>query len=140
MDAVDVPAFALEKAGASLGENEPVYMVNLVRYREKADYQERSPLPPCSGREAYLQRYAPAFRKVAEGEDYGVFWMGNVRALLVSENDEQWDDIVIVRYASFAALRRILESPAYETEAAPHRRAALAKWKFIVTTQPAPRP
>jgi hypothetical protein len=116
-------------------------MVNLVRYREQADYQGSPQLPPCSGRETYLQRYAPAFRKVAADEDYGVFWMGNVRALLVGEPEEHWDDIVIVRYSDLAALRRILESPAYEAEAAPHRRAALAAWKFILTTQPgAPSP
>jgi len=64
--------------------------------------------------------------------------MGNVRALLVGAEHEHWDDIVIVRYSSIAALRRILESPVYGSEAAPHRRAALADWKFILTTQPSP--
>jgi uncharacterized protein (DUF1330 family) len=64
--------------------------------------------------------------------------VGNVRGVLVGAEGENWDDIVIVRYSSFAALRRILESSAYEAEAAPHRRAALADWRFIVTTQPNP--
>jgi hypothetical protein len=62
--------------------------------------------------------------------------VGNVRALLIGLKDEHWDDVVIVRYASLATLRRILESTAYEAEAAPHRRAALLDWKFILTTQP----
>jgi hypothetical protein len=111
-------------------------MVNLVRYRDQAAYEPGAHLPACSGREAYFQRYAPAFNKVAEGENHAVFWVGNIRGVLVGVDSEQWDDIVIVRYASFASLRRILESPAYEAHAAPHRRAALADWKFIVTTQP----
>ena len=127
---------ALEAAGDALADAGPVYMVNLVRYRHAAAYETGSDLPPCSGREAYFQRYAPAFNKVAQGEDYGLFWVGNVRGVLVGSGGEAWDDIVIVRYASFDALRRILESPAYEEQAAPHRRAALADWKFIVTTQP----
>jgi len=135
MQAVEFSIHALEQASAGLGQDETIHMINLVRYRDQADYRGSSPLPPCSGREAYLQRYAPAFRKVAAGEDYGLFWMGNVRALLVGGAGEHWDDIVIVRYASLAALRRILGSPAYEAEAAPHRRAALADWKFILTTQ-----
>lgn len=111
-------------------------MVNLVRYYTQADYETGSDLPPCSGREAYFQRYAPAFNKVALGQDYGLFWVGNVQGVLVGSDGEAWDDIVIVRYASFAVLRRILESAAYAEQAAPHRRAALAGWKFIVTTQP----
>ena len=127
---------ALEAAGRTLAESGPIFMVNMVRYRDLATYEPGSHLPPCSGREAYFQRYAPAFNQVAEGENHGVFWVGNVRGVLVGLDDEQWDDIVIVRYTSFASLRRILESPSYEEQAAPHRRAALANWKFIVTTQP----
>jgi hypothetical protein len=65
--------------------------------------------------------------------DAGPVYMVNV---LVGTAGEAWDDIVIVRYASFATLRRILENPAYEKTAAPHRRAALADWKFMITTQP----
>ncbi|MBY5624972.1 hypothetical protein [Rhizobium leguminosarum] len=49
----------------------------------------------------------------------GSFWVGNVRGMLASSPGESWDDIVIVRYSSFPALRRILEGAAYEVEAAP---------------------
>ena len=136
METVECTRAALEEAGNILGEAGPVYMVNMVRYRDQADYGAKSDLPPCSGREAYFQRYAPAFNKVAQDEDYGVFWVGNVRGVLVNPEGQAWDDIVIVRYANFKALRRILESAAYEREAAPHRRAALTAWQFIATTQP----
>lgn len=127
---------AFQAGSEALGEQTHVYMVNLVRYRATADYDGKTDLPACTGREAYFQRYAPAFNQVAAGEEYSVFWVGNVRGVLVGTDNEAWDDIVIVRYSSFAALRRILENPAYEESAAPHRRAALADWKFIVATQP----
>jgi hypothetical protein len=136
MGSIEVTHAALEEAGKPLAEAGPVYMVNMVRYRDQADYHGKPELPPCSGREAYFQRYAPAFNQVAASEDYGLFWVGNVRNVLVGAEGEQWDDIVIVRYSSFAALRRILDSSAYEEQAAPHRRAALADWRFIVTTEP----
>ncbi|WP_158815694.1 hypothetical protein [Methylocapsa sp. S129] len=136
MTSIECARSALEAAGRTLAEAGPVFMVNMVRYRDQAAYEPGTRLPPCSGREAYLQRYAPAFNQVAEGENHAVFWVGNVRGVLVGLDGEQWDDIVIVRYTSFPSLRRILESPSYEEQAAPHRRAALANWKFIVTTQP----
>ena len=136
MGSIEVTRAALEEAGKHLAEAVPVYMVNMVRYRDLADYRGKSDLPSCSGREAYFQRYAPAFNKVAAGADYGLFWIGNVRNVLVGAGGEAWDDIVIVRYSSFAVLRRILDSSDYEAHAAPHRRAALADWRFILTTEP----
>lgn len=127
---------SLKAAATSLAEAGPVFMVNMVRYRDQAAYEPGITLPACSGKEAYFQRYAPAFNQVAEGENHALFWVGNVRGVLVGEDGEQWDDIVVVRYTSFSSLRRILENPSYEEQAAPHRRAALADWKFIITTQP----
>lgn len=136
MSKIECTPLALQAAAEGLGDACPVYMVNLVRYRSEAAYETESTLPPCSGREAYFQRYAPAFNRVAQGEDYGLFWVGHVHGVLVGTDGEAWDDIVIVRYASFTVLRSILESPAYAEQAEPHRIAALADWKFIVTTQP----
>lgn len=136
MASIEYKTAAIEAAAEALTDAGAVYMVNMVRYRDQAAYETANDLPSCSGREAYFQRYAPAFNAVGRGEDFSVFWVGNVRGVLVGLDGEAWDDIVIVRYASFDVLRRILESPAYAEQAAPHRRAALADWKFVVTTQP----
>jgi hypothetical protein len=79
MGIVECSPAILESAGKTLDAERPVYMVNMVRYRDHAAYRGKSEFPPCSGREAYFQRYAPAFNNVARGEDYGLFWVGNVR-------------------------------------------------------------
>ena len=40
----------------------PCFMLNLLRYREMADYGvDGSREPACTGREAYFGRYVPAF-------------------------------------------------------------------------------
>ncbi len=135
MPEADYTRDALDAASQAIGEDVPVYMINMLKYRDLADYGGHPDQVPRSGREAYFQSYVPAFNKFAAGEQISVFWVGNVRALLVSSGDEAWDDVAIVQYASFAALRRILENPAYQEEAAPHRRAALESWRFIATTK-----
>lgn len=135
MTKTDYENAAIETAAKALAGAGPVYMINMVRYLDKAAYEAPNDLPPCSGREAYFQRYAPAFNSVGQGEDFSVFWVGNVRGVVVGQDGEAWDDIVIVRYASFDVLRKILRNPAYAEQAAPHRRAALADWKFLATTQ-----
>ena len=49
----------------SFPANTPVFMVNLLRYKEHADYGNAAGASPCSGKEIYFQRYAGWFRKIA---------------------------------------------------------------------------
>lgn len=136
MKTVDITPEAVQAAAEAIPEDSPFHMVNLLRYREHADYGDRTDIEPCSGREAYYQRYLPAFNHVtvADGiEGIKVFWIGAVLARVVAPSDEQWDDVAIVEYPSFAAFRRVTESPTYGAEAAPHRKAALEDWRLIAT-------
>jgi hypothetical protein len=139
MAMVEMTAEALAGAGQMLEGKGPVQMVNLIRYNAQAKYDEGSALPPCSGREAYFQRYVPAFAhvadKIAPSEPFTPIFLGSVACTIVGSPGEAWDDIAIVEYQSFEALRKIISSPEYETQAAPHRRAALANWRFIAATK-----
>ena len=126
---------ALLAAAAAIPADTPIYMVNLLRYREQAAYDDPATAAPCSGREAYFQRYVPAFAKVTAGEGITPFWVGNVLAQLVAPPGEHWDDVAIIEYPSFAVFQRLMENPAYHAEAEPHRRAALADWRLIPTTK-----
>ncbi len=126
---------ALLAAVSVIPADSPIYMVNLLRYREQAEYDDSSTAAPCSGREAYFQRYVPAFAKVTEGDGIKAFWIGNVLAPLVAPPGEHWDDVAIVEYPSFAVFQRMIESPAYKMDAEPHRRAALADWRLIPTAK-----
>ena len=129
---------AVLAAADRIPEDAPVFMLNLLRYKEQADYGEQTNLAPCSGREAYFQRYLPAFNKIASSEGVEgikVFYVGSVTARLVAPSDEKWDDVAIVEYPNFAAFRRVSESPQYATEADTHRRAALEDWRLIATTK-----
>ena len=126
---------ALLAAAGAIAADTPIYMVNLLRYREQAEYGDQATAAPCTGREAYFQRYVPAFAKVTAGDGIKLFWVGQVLAPLVAPPGEHWDDVAIVEYPSFAVFQRMLESPAYHAEAEPHRRAALADWRLIPTAK-----
>ena len=56
------------KIEQALPENTPFVMLNLLRFKEQADYQNHNNIAPCSGQEAYLNRYVPAFNKAAKAE------------------------------------------------------------------------
>lgn len=132
MATTDISREGLDMAAQALADA-PVLMLNLLRYNEQARY-DGGDWPSCSGREAYLTRYVPAFAEVTQGQGIAAEWVGTVHAALVSAADEAWDDVAIVRYPSFAAFRTMIESDAYREKADPHRRAALADWRLLATT------
>ncbi|MEY9753349.1 hypothetical protein [Bradyrhizobium yuanmingense] len=131
---VDINA-SLAMAASSLPGDQPIFMINLLRYRNEALYRDKSELPACSGREAYFTRYVPAFRKIATPQGVRPTWLGSVGALLVAAQGEAWHDAAIVRYPDFATFRAIVLSSDYRREAEPHRLAALADWRLIATTE-----
>ncbi len=135
MQTVEMTSEAVRAAAGLIPEGVPVFMLNLLRYREHADYGDRAGVAPCSGREAYFQRYVPAFNQIPSADEIKIFFVGPVHAGVVAPPDERWDDMAIVEYPSFAAFRRIVENPMYEAEAAFHRTAALADSRLIATTR-----
>ena len=99
---------------------------------------ERAEAAPCSGREAYLERYIPAFGKVVA--DLGVtgislFYTGAVVGQLGAPPDERWETVVVIEYPIFAAFQRVAESSEYEKEADFHRTTALEAARLIITTK-----
>ena len=115
----------------------PVHMLNILRYKEVADYGDRKDLEKCSGQVAYFTRYAPAFQKVATdlGCQVRVYFLGTVLAALVGPADDKWDDVAVVEYSNFAEFRKIVESSDYQRVAEHHRLAALDNWRLIALQQ-----
>lgn len=126
---------SLIEAAKVIPDGKPFYMLNLLRYKERAEYPEGTGLGPCSGREAYHRGYVGTFTKLTKGMPVEVAWFGSVMTGLVALPGERWDELAIVRYPSFAAFRSYVESKAYETEAVPHRIAALDDWRLLATVK-----
>jgi hypothetical protein len=111
----------------------PVFMLNLLKFKEQADYGDGATFQPCSGRTAYFERYAPAFRLIGAPLGVRLFWAGKVLSQLVSEPTEDWDEVLLVEYPNFNAFKAATQDPRYASTAQPHRLAALDDWRLIVT-------
>jgi hypothetical protein len=135
MATTELDSKTAEAAGLKFPPDTQLFMLNLLRYRDHADYGGSSEFTACSGQEAYFQRYLPAFAKIEGADKTSVVFAGGAIASLVAPADENWDAVAIVTYPSFDAFRSISENPQYAKEADPHRRAALADWRLIATTK-----
>ena len=138
MSRVELDINNVRAAEAKIPSGVPVTMINLVAFYPQAQYADANE-KPCSGMEAYIQRYAPAFNQVAAElgvQGIEVIYVGTVAETILGPAEPKWDAVALVRYPNFAALRKVTESSLYFMKAEPHRRAALKAWEFIATFQP----
>jgi len=131
MPAVEPTPAQMQRLLQNIAQPGPVVMINLLRYRQRADYPPGFAAPPCSGREAYQRYGAVATLKVAEAGGK-ILWMGAVKTSVIAPEGEEWDDAVLVQYPSRAAFVDMVSRPDYQA-AAPHRTAALADSRLLLT-------
>jgi hypothetical protein len=119
MNPIEITLQALNAAERAIPPGQPVYMLNLLRYRAYARYEDGFDAAPCSGREAFHERYRPAFRRLAAGKPLVRMFSGPVLASLVGPQGERWDEAAINEYGDFAAFRSIVDTETYRREGRP---------------------
>jgi uncharacterized protein (DUF1330 family) len=114
-----------EQAAAFFGgvEDGPFVMVNLLKFREKAQYPDGSD-PELGGGEAYA-RYGAAVQACLAAVGGRSVFAGAVTDLMLGEVEDLWDLVALVEYPSRAAMMRMISSPEYQA-IEKHRVAGLA--------------
>jgi uncharacterized protein (DUF1330 family) len=113
----------------AMARDEPVVMVNLMRFHE------RSLDGDGSGWDAYL-RYSALTVPMIKARGGTLLWTGNARGVaLGAENGNQWDYVALVHYPSVAAFIDMMTSADYENRSDPHRRNGCAEHVIIATAE-----
>jgi len=112
--------------------NKPIVMLNMLRFREQADYSDTGmDAVPCSGREAY-DRYSKRAIPLLLEVGATPLWMGEVRSSLIAPDGESWDQVILVYYPSRRSFMKMVRTKAY-VEILGHRAAALLDSRLIET-------
>ena len=100
----------------------PISMVNLLKYKEKAIYDDGRDTN-LSGEEAYGLYAAEVINLV---EKYGgeFLFAGKVNRLMLGEVEEMWDSIAIAKYPNRKAMFEMTMDPEYQ-KIHVHRNAGL---------------
>lgn len=110
----------------------PVTMLNLLRFRETADYSdspELAPDDPISGEEAYAI-YSGLTLPHLGAVGGSVVFMGTGGPLLIGPQQARWDRVLLVQYPNLAAFLTMTQNPEYLAGAG-HRTAALADSRLL---------
>ena len=113
-------------------EDGPFVMVNLLKFKDKAEYADGSDAH-LSGREAYL-RYAKGVSRLVEALGGAIRYGGAVTGLMIGEVEELWDMVALAEYPSLAAFREMATSPAMH--AIEHHRSAGLAGQLNIKTKP----
>ena len=115
----------------------PVVMLNLLRFREVADYSqhpELMPAEPISGAQAYDLYIAGTMPHLVESGGEVIF-MGDGGGYFIGPEEERWDRAMLVRQSSVESFIAFASNEAYLTSAVGHRLAALEDSRLLPLTQ-----
>ena len=119
-------AFAAFRARDRAG---PIHMLNLVRFREKADYPDLRDMTGAQAYAAYGRDSYPVFSRLGGR----IVWRGSFELMLIGPGEEKWDECFVAEYPSVAAFVAMLRDPVYR-EAVKHRQAAVLDSRLIRLT------
>jgi hypothetical protein len=119
---------------AEPGPEGPIYMVNLLKFKAKAEYPDGRE-SDLTGEQAYAIYGEAVSRLLVEFGGAAVF-SANVERLMLGEVEELWDKIAIAMYPSRAAMLAMMQSPKMQ-EIGIHRAAGLAGQLNIETADAA---
>jgi uncharacterized protein (DUF1330 family) len=104
------------------GNDAPIYMVNLLKFKDKAVYEDRRETD-LSGQDAYAI-YGRGVAQVIQSHGGKIVFGGEVTHLMLGAVEELWDQVAIAMYPSRKAMMEMVMSPEYQ-EIAVHRTAGL---------------
>ena len=101
----------------------PIYMLNLLKYRERAEYSDGRDTD-LSGREAYAL-YTQGVSELLKEFGGSLTFKAPVERLTIGEVEDLWDDVAIAMYPSRKAMLLMMQSDRMQ-EIGQHRAAGLA--------------
>lgn len=101
-------------------------MLNLVRLRERAVYEDGREATGAQAYAAYGRESASVLRRLG-GK---IVWRGAFEMTLIGPPGERWDHVFVARYPSVAAFVEMIRDPDYRM-AVKHRQAAVADSRLI---------
>jgi len=113
-----------------------VVMLNLLKFRQKADYSNLEQLKPAreiTGEEAY-QLYMKSTLPELEKAGGRIIYYGKCNGFLIGPETEKWDALLVVEHASVIKFMEFAQNKDYQKTAG-HRTAALEDSRLLPSSE-----
>jgi hypothetical protein len=114
-----------------LPRDTPIHMLNLIKFRDLADYPEGHPMhgKGLTGRQAYAI-YKEGFQRVVANDGAAMIWEAPMECVVTGPADE-WDEAFVMGYPNSGLFMAMVKNEEYIRDVVPHRTAALADSRLI---------
>ncbi len=116
----------------SLPRDVPVHLLNMIRYRDLADYPAGHGHADqgLSGAQAfaiYFERLLPVLDQLGAG----MVWEGRFDSVITGPADFEWDRVFVMGFPTAAAFLALVSDPHYKAEVVPHRTAGVLDSRLV---------
>ncbi len=116
----------------SLPRDEPVHLLNMIRFREMAHYPEGHPWAGhgWSGERAfeeYFTRVVPFIERLGGG----IVWQGTFESVITGPAQFEWDKVFVMGFPTAGAFLALVTDPDYKAEVVDHRTAAVQDSRLV---------
>ena len=120
-----------EQFGAmmKLPDDGPIHMLNLLKLRVRAAYEDGREATGAEAYRAYGKESGPIFQRVG-GK---IIWSGDPKIVLIGPEEESWDLAFIAAYPNATAFGEMVKDPDYQ-KVVKHRQAAVEDSRLIRMT------
>ncbi len=128
-----MPGEANLVAFGALPDDEPIHMLNFLKYRDKAEYpadHEHAGKGWTGQRayEEYIEQLGPIFDRIGAR----LVWRSSFQATTIGSPDEVWDDMLIAEYPTAKVFLEMVGDPEYQLVTI-NRAAALSDSRIFRT-------
>lgn len=116
----------------SLPRDEPVDLLNMIRFRERALYPDGHDCADLgwSGARAfdeYFSRLLPFIDRLGGG----IKWQGTFECVITGPAQFEWDRVFVMGFPSAGAFLALVTDPEYRAEVVDHRTAAVQDSRLV---------
>lgn len=119
------------QAFKDLSRDRPIHMLNLIKFRDLAEYPEGHPNhgKGLTGREAY-DIYLEGFQRVVANDGAAMVWEAPMECVVTGPAGE-WDEAFVMGYPNSGIFMAMVKNEEYIRDVVPHRSAAVADSRLI---------
>lgn len=119
------------QAFKDLPRDQPIHMLNLIKFRDLAEYPVDHPLhgKGLTGREAYAI-YLEGFQRVVANDGAAMVWEAPMECVVTGPAGE-WDEAFVMGYPNSGVFMGMVKNEEYVRDVVPHRSAAVADSRLI---------
>jgi hypothetical protein len=119
------------QAFKDLPRDRPIHMLNLIKFRERAEYPEGHPnhAKGLTGLEAYAI-YREGFQRLVSDDGAAMVWEAPIECVVTGPQGE-WDEAFVMGYPNSGAFMAMVKNEEYVRDVLPHRTAAVADSRLI---------